>query len=250
MEGNFAVETSCDRSLRCRYELKYQVSESEAAVIAEYIKPYAQLDTYCKMHPDGAYPIASLYLDTANLRLCRESLEGRKNRFKLRIRSYTDEQDYPCFFEIKRRLNTIIIKDRAKVMPAKVTEVLGMQCWSENGDRRTMGQFLLYMVSMGAKPIVRTRYQRQAFEGITGNKVRITFDRGLSYNVTNSPNVGLNGEGWRKLPMNMVVLEIKFTGQYPAWLGRMVKDLGLRQQSLSKYVHSVKQAAALGLLDV
>ncbi|MHC4168693.1 MAG: VTC domain-containing protein, partial [Planctomycetota bacterium] len=113
-----------DRTLACRYELKYHITETQAAAIAEFIKPFVQLDRYCKLQPSRDYPIVSLYLDSAGLQLCRESLTGHKNRFKLRIRSYTDEPEYPRFFEIKRRMNTIIIKSRARVMEPDVETLL------------------------------------------------------------------------------------------------------------------------------
>ena len=78
--------------------------------------------------------------------------------------------------------------------------------------------------------------------------MRITFDHHLSYNATSGFQTGLDGQGWHRVPMNSVVLEIKFTGCYPAWLGRMVKCFNLRQQSVSKYVYSVKRACLSGLL--
>jgi len=239
------------RSFWCRHEIKYLISESKAAAIARFIRSYVRLDHYCTLQPSGSYPIASLYLDSKNLQLCRESIEGHKNRFKLRIRSYTDRSDYPCFFEIKRRANTTIIKGRAKVMPCNAETLLSglsLPAQDVNGDSDMLNQFQLYMVSIGARPIVRTRYQRQAFECIVDDTVRITFDRNISFNATSNLNIGLNGHGWHRLPLNSVVLEIKFTGYYPAWLGRMVKHFCLRQQSVSKYVHSIKGASLLGLL--
>ena len=234
-----------------RYEIKYLISELRAAAIAQFIKPYVRLDHYCELQPSGSYPVASLYLDSKGLQLCRESMEGRKNRFKLRIRSYTDQSNYPCFFEIKRRANAIIIKDRVRVMPHNVETLLSglsLPAQNINGDGKTLEQFRLYIASIGARPVVRTRYQRQAFESIVDNTVRVTFDRNLSCNVTSAPDVGLDGQGWHRLPLNSVILEIKFTGRYPAWLGQMVKYFNLRQQSVSKYVHSIKRASLLGSL--
>ena len=84
-----------DELLACRYEFKYRISESKAAAIEQFIKPYLYLDHYCKLQPSSTYPIVTLYLDSQGLRLCRQTLEGNKNRFKLRIRSYTDELNYP-----------------------------------------------------------------------------------------------------------------------------------------------------------
>jgi len=237
-----------DRTLWCRHEIKYVITEPEAAAIAEFVKPYMQPDRYCISLPRGSYPIVSLYLDSENLQLCQESMHGQKNRFKLRIRSYTDELDYPRFFEIKRRAGSIIIKSRSQVLHRHLASLLSGSTWPqgvENGES-SLRQFILYMNSIGAKPIVRTRYLRKAFEGKIDHRVRVTFDRDLCYNITKTADVTLDGRGWQRMYLNRVILEIKFTGRYPAWLDRMVKYFGLRQQSVSKYASSIKQASLLG----
>ncbi len=239
-----------DRTLRCRHELKYHICESKAEAIAQFIKPYLQLDRYCKLHRSGDYPIVSLYLDSVDLQLCKESLGGHKNRFKLRIRSYTDELDYPRFFEIKRRINTIIIKSRARVMNRDVPTLLaGLPLPPQNytADTETINQFQFYMNNIKARPAVLVRYMRQAYEGGSENRLRVTFDRELAYNVTSSPEVRLSGGGWELNPYTLggVILEIKFTGHYPVWLSRMAKCFNLRQQSISKYASSIKESCLL-----
>lgn len=240
-----------DRTLACRYELKYHITESKAAAIAQFIKPFLEPDRYCKLQPSGDYPIVSLYIDSEDMKLCRESMGGLKNRFKLRIRSYTDDPDYPRFFEIKRRINTIIIKARARVMDKDVPVLLsGLPLPPQNytADMETINQFQLYIDSIRAKPAVLIRYMRQAYEDTTDNKVRVTFDRELAYKITNEPQVRLGGRGWQRNPFTEggVVLEIKFTGRYPAWLSHMVKCFNLRQRSISKYASSIMNSCTLG----
>jgi len=239
-----------DRTLRCRHELKYHISESKAEAIAQFIKPYLQLDRYCKLHRSGDYPIVSLYLDSNDLQLCRESLGGHKNRFKLRIRSYTDEPDYPRFLEIKRRINTIIMKSRARVMHSDVPTLLAaLHLPSQNytADTETINQFQFYMNNIKARPAVLVRYMRQAYEGGLENRVRVTFDRELAYHVTSLPEVRLAGGAWQRNSYTLggVILEIKFTAHYPVWLNRMVKCFNLRQQSISKYASSIKESCLL-----
>ena len=240
-----------DRSLFCRHEIKYRIYESQAAAVAEFIRPYLQLDRYSKLRRDRAYPIVSLYLDSENLLLCRQTLRGHKNRFKLRIRSYTDEPGYPRFFEIKRRMNTIIIKNRARVMDKDVETLLSgssLPPQDYSTDEKTLNQFQLYMDSINAKPLVLIRYMRQAYEDSSHTRVRVTFDRELCYNVTREPKVLFNGQGWQPHPISWggVILEIKFTARYPAWLGRMVGCLNLRQDSFSKYATSITNACSQG----
>jgi len=254
-EGNVgSVKTpakTVDRMLGSRYEMKYLISESKAEAIAQFVKPCLQVDRYSKLQRGGDYPIVSLYLDSDNLRLCRESLTGVKNRFKLRIRSYTDEPDYPRFFEIKRRINTIIVKSRARVMDRDVPTLLaGLPLPPQNysADIEALNQFQLYMNSIKAKPKILVRYLRRAWEGDSETRVRVTFDRKLCYCVTDAAEVRLGGRGWQEntLTIGGVILEIKFTDRYPAWLKRMVECFDLRQDSISKYATSIKEACLLG----
>ncbi|MBN2314287.1 MAG: polyphosphate polymerase domain-containing protein [Sedimentisphaerales bacterium] len=246
-----SVELGGDRTLGCRYELKYHITESTAAAIARYVGHYLEMDRYSKLQRKGDYPIVSLYLDSADLQLCRESLRGLKNRFKLRIRSYTDEPEYPRFFEIKRRLNTVIMKSRARVMDKDVPALLAglpLPPQEFKADVDTINQFQLYIDSIQARPAVLVRYMRQAYEGDSSNRVRVTFDRELAYKITRRPEVRLGGSGWQRNPFTRtgVVLEIKFTGHFPAWLSDMVKYFNLRQRSISKFASSIEDSCMLG----
>jgi hypothetical protein len=239
-----------DRTLACRHELKYHITETQAAAIAHYVKSFVQLDRYCKLQPSRDYPIVSLYLDSDDLLLCRESLTGHKNRFKLRIRSYTDEPEYPRFFEIKRRINTIIMKSRARVMDSDVETLLaGLPLPPQNytADMDAINQFQLYAGSIRAKPAVLVRYMREAYEGNDQNRVRVTFDRELAYKTTKVAQVRLGGRGWQRNPFTIggVILEIKFTDRYPAWLGRLAKHFNLQSRSISKYASSLEDASSL-----
>ena len=240
-----------DRMLACRYELKYIVTEIQAAAIAKYIGPFLEPDKYSKLQRGGQYPIVSLYLDSPELRLCKETLTGVKNRFKLRIRSYTDEPEYPRFFEIKRRLNRVIMKSRARVMDRDVPILLTGRSLPPQGyttDEAALNQFQLYVATINAGPMVLVRYKRQAWESTSQNRVRVTFDRELCYKVTHEPYVRLSGSGWQENSITRCnsILEIKFTGSYPVWLSRLVEDFELDVMAVSKYATSMEQAFRLG----
>ena len=239
---------SADGTLRCRFELKYQISESKAAAVERFIQPYLHPDRYCKLQPTGSYPLVSLYLDSPDLKLCRESLTGRKNRFKLRIRGYTDDPAYPKFFEIKRRLNFVIIKDRQRVNHREVGRLLGGGPLPEqyySTEQETLKQFLFYQQCINARPLIQVRYLRRAYEDDSANRLRVTFDRQLCFRITDKPVVSLEGPGWQRHPINGVILEIKFTSRFPLWLNRLARCLELQQQSFSKYTNCVQGASAL-----
>jgi hypothetical protein len=249
--GQPAKKVAADGMLACRYEMKYLVSEIVAAGIVRYIRPFIPADRYSKLQRGGHYPIVSLYLDAPDLQLCKESLSGVRNRFKLRIRSYTDEPEYPRFFEIKRRINRVILKSRARVTDGDVPLLLKGRSLPPQGyttDMEALNQFQLYVAAVDAGPVVLIRYMRQAFESVTPDRVRVTFDRELYYKVTDEPYVRLGGSGWQHndLTTGYTILEIKFTGSYPVWLTRLVQHFDLEVMAISKYATSMQQASRFG----
>lgn len=238
-----------DRTLGCRYELKYRITEAKAMAVTQFLKPYLHLDKYSRLNTGGMYPLVSLYLDSEDLRLCRETLTGKKNRFKLRIRCYSDDVSEPRFLEIKRRVSNVILKSRARISEDCVPIIFSGRALPEQtfkSDETTLKQFRLYVNSLHAQPKVLIRYTRMAFENDSNNRVRVTFDRELCHKTTSEPAVRLGGGGWQRHPMNHVILEIKFTDHYPAWLSRMVKCFDLKVQSTSKYATSLQHSSRLG----
>jgi len=238
-----------DRTLGYRYEMKYVISQAKALAIEKFVKLYLKMDHYSKLRDTGFYPVASLYLDSVDLSLCRESLEGHKNRFKLRVRSYDNIDDSYCFFEIKRRVNTIIMKSRARVEKNDAGSLLcNRYIHPSKGymtDENTLRQFQLYMAGIGARPAVHIRYLRKAYEGDSDNRVRITFDHQLFYRTADNHELMLDGPGWQRHSLEGVILEIKFTGRYPYWLKQMAEYFCLNQRSMSKYASSIKTACSM-----
>jgi hypothetical protein len=146
-------------------------------------------------------------------------------------------------------MNSIIIKSRARVMDENMVGILRGQpivSTGYDGDEATLKQFQFYSRSVNARPVLRVRYVRRAYECDTKNRIRVTFDRELAYNIGNDPVVLLGGSGWRRHGLDKVILEIKFTSRYPAWLSRMVTYFDLGLQSVSKYVSSVKDSCSTG----
>lgn len=238
-----------NKLLSCRYELKYRIPEYKARALAKYVQTYLPIDRYSRHRNDYEYPISSLYFDSEKLDLCRETLDRKTNRFKLRIRCYDDEPNSHCFFEIKRRINNVILKDRARLDKNMIAKVILNDHTPDSlykEHKSIIRQFQFYSRTLHARPLVLVRYMRQAFEGSSTNRVRITFDRKLSFKTVDSPIVSIGGPDWQMVPMDFVILEIKFTDRYPLWLSEMVKVFDLKQTAMSKYVSSVQQSCSMG----
>jgi len=101
-----------DRMQQQRFELKYLITEKVALRIRDFVSSYLEIDEYGASKPNLSYPVHSLYLDSNDLKTYHQTLNGTRNRFKLRLRFYDDRPETPIFFEIKRRVNNCIQKQR------------------------------------------------------------------------------------------------------------------------------------------
>ena len=113
-----------DRLQANRFELKYIVDEDRAVAIRDFVSSYLEPDDYYDRNQGCGYLVASLYLDAPDLKLYRQTVQGLKNRFKLRVRFYDDKESSPAFLEIKRRANDAILKKRTVVTRDLVKRLL------------------------------------------------------------------------------------------------------------------------------
>src|SRR6266850_5355517 len=104
-----------DRMQRQRFELKYIINEDLARAVRDFVGGYLEIDEYGATLPNSSYPVHSLYLDSDDLHLYQTTINGDKNRYKLRLRFYDNRPEAPIYFEIKRRMNNIIAKQRGGV---------------------------------------------------------------------------------------------------------------------------------------
>src|SRR5438046_6857149 len=104
-----------DKMQQQRFELKYIIKEDVALAVRDFVSSYLEIDEYGATLPNFSYPVHSLYLDSNDLAIYNTTINGDKNRFKLRLRFYDNRKEAPIFFEIKRRMNNIIMKQRGGV---------------------------------------------------------------------------------------------------------------------------------------
>jgi SPX domain protein involved in polyphosphate accumulation len=226
-----------------RYECKYLITEAQAARVVEYAKPYVEQDPFAARSHDGRYQISSLYLDSDDLRLYHETLGGIKDRFKLRIRAYTDRFEDPVFFEVKKRNDRVILKERSRIRRAEIGPAI--EGWSGSRERMdpaelaSLEAFQSRCRRLGAKPRVLIRYSREAYIGSFDDGVRVTFDRFLRAKRQSQPGLFFGADGWRTVEAGKVVLELKFNNSCPAWISTIVRQASLRRISFSKYALSV-----------
>lgn len=235
-----------DKLQASRFELKYIIPEETALQIRDYVRSYLELDENGVGKPNYSYSVHSLYLDSDDLRLYWATINGDKNRYKLRIRFYNNNPETPVFFEVKQRMNNCIKKRRGSVRREAVPLLLaghmpepGFLVSKEPKHMFAVQEFCRLMQDIGAKPKVHIGYLREAYVPHDDNSARLTMDREVRSEPELTPR--LNTKMVRPVLVwgKDVVLELKFTNRFPDWFRELVRVFGLRQCGAAKYVDGV-----------
>ena len=104
-----------DRLQKQRFEYKYHVEPEQAVALRGFLRHYMTLDDYGATQENFSYPVHTLYLDSSDLRLYQATVNGDRNRYKLRLRFYENGESAAVYPEIKRRYNSVITKKRAAI---------------------------------------------------------------------------------------------------------------------------------------
>ena len=228
-----------------RRELKYYLPEQVYPELMRLISGYMKLDEHLEEAGSSNYVVRSLYLDTDDLKCYYEKLDGVHTRRKFRIRAYGHESS-SVFFEIKRRYNNTVVKDRAVGRYEEINEVLdqyGGYCSSQgrsDGEMEVIKSYLFHVPLLQLRPVVLVAYDREAYTGVFDDSVRLTLDR----NVRCMPGSGIDlfysGPDWM-LINNLCILELKFNHTLPFLFRRIIRRLELQLEAISKYALSIEK---------
>lgn len=237
---------SQDKLQAQRFELKYILSEDVALAVRDFVSSYLQIDEFGATLPNLSYPVHSLYLDSPDMKLYRSTINGDKNRFKLRLRFYENRADAPVFFEIKRRMNNTISKQRGGVRRDGVDGLLAGHLPNpshlvskEPKQLLALQNFCRLLANLDATPKAHIAYLREAWISRYDNSVRVTLDRDVRCDP--EPSARLSTQMVQPVTVfgNKVVLELKFTNRFPDWFKELVRIFGLMQCGAAKYVDGV-----------
>ncbi|MDX1953060.1 MAG: polyphosphate polymerase domain-containing protein [Verrucomicrobiota bacterium] len=240
---------STDRLQLQRFELKYIIPEETALAIRSFVGSYLEIDEFGATLPNLSYPVHSLYLDSDDLSTYRSTINGDKNRYKLRLRFYDNRPEAPVFFEIKRRVNNTISKQRGGVRRDCVDSLLagqlpGPQHLISKDPKQLLAiqNFCRLMMDIRATPKAHIFYYREAWISRLDNSVRVTMDRHVACDPEPTSRLSTELVNPVKVFGNKVVLELKFTNRFPDWFKELTRVFGLMQCGAAKYADGVALA--------
>jgi len=234
-----------DRMQQSRFELKYLISETTAQRLRDFVRCYLAMDEYGVGRPNYSYPVHSLYLDSDDLKIYWRTVNGDKNRFKLRLRYYSDNPDSPVFFEIKRRMKDVILKQRGGVRQTAVALLLQghlpgpeHMLTKDPGSLVAVQRFQQLMFELDAKPKSHIYYKREAYVA-DNDEVRVTMDRDVWAEPHLEPTIKVKMAKPVHSYAGFVILELKFTNRFPNWFRELVRVADTMQCGAAKYVAGV-----------
>lgn len=228
-----------------RVEKKYILDAEKKTLLLSKIEKHLTPDVH------GVSTVCSMYLDTPNFLLIRNSIDADSYKEKLRLRSYgLPSADTKVFFEIKKKFCGTVYKRRISM---KFCEALDYINGGELPETGQIAREIDYAMKLYGSPRVRTTIlcEREAYTAafdevppdVSRTEVRgaafeaplrLTFDSAVRYK-SESPEEMRDLDGTRLLPAGVEILEIKTAGAMPLWLSHALDECGIFPQSFSKY---------------
>ena len=224
-----------------RIELKYLVDyRAKAKLLAawrEYLVPAPYTDDR------AMYPLMSLYFDSPSLRFYDEKLEGEMLRNKVRLRGY----GYnwlglnPCILEVKRKVDSRIIKFRKNLGEFR-PEFFDPTSWDLGDDPHSQVVTALAL-RHSLRPAVQILYQRETYESPWWPGLRVAFD---SHLLALHPEEEMRFELFEDRRRRMLrdtdfVFEVKANDGLPTWVLDAIHACQLNVRAISKYAIGIEK---------
>lgn len=215
-----------------RREQKYLISEDTKRRLLERIAQNIVPDPY------GVSTVFSLYLDTPDHRMIRESVDARAHgdayRVKLRLRSYgTPAPTDRVYIELKQKCLGTVYKRRVGASLDAAYRYFADGVMPESSQIMNEIDYIMRCYD-GARPSFLICCEREAYFSNCDRSLRLTFDEGVRYRA-NDPWPERGSDGKPLLDRGMLLLEIKTASAVPYWLADALMRENIYPISYSKY---------------
>lgn len=208
--------------------------------IRKRIQRYVTLDGFAKKTKSGFYEVVSLYYDSPTFYYYHEKIDGARNRKKVRLRVYRADDTYVgnIFLEIKRKSDTVILKDRVLIDKSEYNTF--MQTGSlhsslgntSNQMQQVLDEYEIEKHQRSLQPKVLVSYKREPYIGRYNTNFRVTFD----YAIRGGESRDLfSQDSAKEVLRDGVVMEVKFNGKLPYYIKEIIDEYNLERVAYSKY---------------
>ena len=211
-----------------RFEKKYLLSKDTYDRFMLTAEKYIIPDEY------HVSLVNSIYYDTDDYYLIRNSLERPVYKEKLRVRSYgVPEKDGVAFVELKKKYNGIVYKRRVQTTPVSAELWLSGKTPAPF-DTQITREIDWFLKMNPVSPKLMVSCDRVSWKGSDDPELRFTFDHEIRTRDTDL-HLYSGSQGTRLLPEGKILMEIKIPNAAPMWLAHLLSDEEIFPNSFSKY---------------
>ena len=211
-----------------RIEKKYIVSADTKNKLLNEIEQYLIPDSH------GKSTVCSLYLDTPDFLLIRNSIDAKCYKEKLRMRCYgTPKADDKVFLEIKKKFKGVVYKRRVPMTLCQAKKYVSDRIKPLQSQIMNEIDYAMDFYNSPA-PSMLIAYEREAYYAKDAPNVRLTFDYNVRYR-NDDLYLEHGNVGTKIIPDGTYILEIKTDGAMPLWLAQALTKLEIFPHSFSKY---------------
>lgn len=211
-----------------RTERKYLIDEVTKKRLLTRMKDQLIPDEY------GKSTICSLYLDTPDFRIIRNSIEAVAYKEKLRLRSYgVPTEQSTVYLELKKKYQGVVYKRRVSL---SLFEARAYLTCCKMPDSSQIWQEIDYAMHFYGwpQPAMVISYEREAYIWAEDTAFRVTFDS-MPRARKNSLCLESGCAGMSLLPVGSELMEVKSDGAMPLAFSRLLNEMSILPTSFSKY---------------
>ena len=238
-----------------RFEFKYVLDPDQFKAIRKYLRQYLEPDDFVRKSKQEFYEVVSLYYDSPRFFYFWEKIDGRRKRKKIRLRTYKNDGKWApiSFFEIKRKVDMVIFKDRFVLSPEDLScfEKEGALFNINNIDKHKkdiVDEFHFERGIHSLSPKLLVVYNREPYLGKYNTNVRVTFD--YSIRARESAYLGYDDDHFNDVSGDRVIMELKFRGSLPFYIERVIKEHNLGRVPYSKYCEGLEASYSLPMITM
>ncbi len=225
-----------------RYEFKYILTKEISDAIEREVRHFMQYDGYALKDNDNSYHVRSQYYDNNLSTHFFEKVDGMRDRYKCRIRTYgnNNSENNPIFLEKKGRKLERTYKQRYQIdykhlnlfyQPYEKERLLSVY-----PNVNLIQDFVFDSIRKCTTPKIIVDYVRTPYVSDFDSNFRLTFDRSLTVTQTNECyDIFKLDRAWHKVTAGYTILEVKFFRRFPPWFHRIIQCYNLKRLSISKF---------------
>ena len=212
-----------------RHEKKYVLTTEKYNILKNELNSFVVPDAY----PEST--VCSIYYDSKNYKLIRNSIDKPAYKEKLRIRCYNiSEPESEAFVEVKKKYKGIVYKRRIVLKLSEAVNLLNGKTQPAESDSQIKKEILKFIALYEPEPKVMVSCEREAFVARDDQQLRITFDRNLRWR-DHDLDFRHGSDGEPVVNNDMVLMEIKTVDTIPLWLAHILSNCSLYPAAFSKY---------------